>query len=119
MWHPGDWLVIAMVTALIGGLAAAIYSDAAVDRVEIFSAGQPPASYPAWQSRTLHVHGPLGDTIIQIANGAARIVASPCTQKICINRGWLSRAGETAACLPNRVSLSMLGNDPRFDAMNF
>lgn len=119
MWRPGDLLIIAAVLVLTGGLAVGIYSAASVDHVEILSAHGTTESHPAWQAQTLRVDGPLGETLIEIADGAARIVASPCRQKICINRGWLSHAGETAACLPNRISVTLLGDDPRFDAMNF
>lgn len=119
MWRPGDLLVIVMVLVLTGGLAIGIYSAADVNRVEILDSHGTAASYPAWQAQTLRVDGPLGETLIEIADGAVRIIASPCQQKICINRGWLSHAGETVACLPNRISVTLLGDDPRFDAMNF
>ena len=119
MWRPGDILVIALVLAMIGGFAAGIYSGASVDRVRILRGENGASTYPAWDSRILNVSGPLGETRIEISDGTARIVASPCQQKICINRGWLSHAGETVACLPNRISVTLLGDDPRFDAMNF
>jgi hypothetical protein len=31
----------------------------------------------------------------------------------------LQAAGEIAACLPNRISLTLHGQHPRFDAINF
>jgi len=69
--------------------------------------------------RTLHIHGPLGDSVIEVNNGRARFVSSPCRGQICVQTGWLQTSGDLAACLPNRISLTLLGQHPRFDAINF
>ena len=53
------------------------------------------------------VTGPLGLTYIEIKNKAVRIVDSPCRDKICVHMGWLQSGGQWAACLPNRVFLSI------------
>jgi len=70
-------------------------------------------------NRTLHIHGPLGDSIIAVSHGRARFVSSPCRGQVCVQTGWLQTTGDLAACLPNRISLSLLGQHPRFDTINF
>jgi len=35
-------------------------------------------------------------------------VDSPCPDHLCENFGWLSRAGDWAACLPAKASLTLL-----------
>jgi len=57
--------------------------------------------------RTIAVQGPLGVTRIEIRGSSARVVSSPCPDKICVRMGWLSRVGEYAACLPNRVVMTV------------
>jgi len=69
--------------------------------------------------RLLHVAGPLGESIIEVRNGRIRFASSPCTTQVCVRSGWLTKAGEFAACLPNRVSLALVGQNPRFDTINF
>jgi len=69
--------------------------------------------------RTLHIQGPLGDSVIEISHGHARFVSSPCRGQVCVQTGWLESAGDIAACLPNRISLTLLGQHPRFDSINF
>ena len=59
--------------------------------------------YPLDEDRTIAVHGPLGDTIVRIANGSAQISASPCPNQTCIAGHDIERAGDWNACLPNRV----------------
>ncbi len=68
---------------------------------------------------TLEIDGALGTSTIKIENGKIRFTASPCLGKQCIHSGWLEHAGEFAACLPNRISVAVLGEAPRFDSINF
>lgn len=69
--------------------------------------------------QTLEIAGPLGASRLKIEDGKIRFVASPCRGKQCIHTGWLAQAGDFAACLPNRISVAVLGDEPRFDSINF
>lgn len=55
----------------------------------------------------------LVETDVKIAaqNGRIRFIESSCLDKTCINTGWLTRVGDTAACLPNRVLIKIVGNE--------
>jgi hypothetical protein len=57
----------------------------------------------------LSFEGPVGLTIVDIAPGKARVLASPCSQQICRLSGWLSSAGDVAACVPNRLVARVVG----------
>jgi hypothetical protein len=61
--------------------------------------------FPADAVETLHVSGPLGDTIIELNGSAVRITASPCLNQTCVASGAVHSPGQWAACLPNRVML--------------
>ncbi|MFP4301855.1 MAG: NusG domain II-containing protein [Spirochaetaceae bacterium] len=64
--------------------------------------------YPLDQDRTVEFEGPLhGHTVVEIEDGKARFVSSPCRDKICIAAGWLEEDQEWAACLPNRVFVQL------------
>ncbi len=119
MIRAGDAVIVALAVALIAGLAVHVYTDATPHIVRIAHGDHEHRDYPAWQARRIPVAGPLGDTLIEIADGRVRVVASPCTQKLCVRAGWLDASGEATACVPNRVSVALLGDDPRFDAVNF
>lgn len=53
------------------------------------------------------VQGPLGPTKVEIKGKAVRIIDSPCRDKICVHSGWLRMGGQWAACLPNKVFVSI------------
>jgi len=61
--------------------------------------------FPIDADETVTAPGPLGETVIEISGGAARITASPCVNRICVAAGKISSPGRWAACLPNRVLL--------------
>ena len=116
----GDIAVIVLAGALVGALAAAqLAPSSRADTVVIDVGGQRYASLPLDVPRTVRVPGRIGTSVIQIANQRARFVSSPCRGKICIHTGWLSRSGEVAVCLPNTVSVTLIGSRQEFDSINF
>ena len=121
-WLTGaDLLLILVAGTLIGWLYVALWSterSTAVE-VEIWSRGERLERLPLAEDRRIEAPGALGTSLIEIKQARARFVASPCTNKVCILSGSLHHPGETAACLPNQVSLRILGRDPRYDAINF
>lgn len=60
-------------------------------------------AYALSEARKLEIEGSLGLTEIEISDGGAAFVASPCPHKLCIKRGSISKVGEWNACLPNGV----------------
>jgi hypothetical protein len=74
---------------------------------------------PLTPDRQVQVTGPIGESTIEIRAGQARFLSSPCPGQVCVHSGWLREAGQLAACLPNRISIQLLGSRLRFDATNF
>ncbi|PCH59570.1 MAG: hypothetical protein COC05_06620 [Gammaproteobacteria bacterium] len=88
--------------------------------VNIIVADQKPQRHSLLRDQTLAIKGKLGDSIITINNGKAAFIESPCRNKQCIHSGWHSRNGDTTACLPNRITLSVVGDGiARFDSVTF
>lgn len=119
MIRAGDIVIMLAGAGLVAALAAGIYTDSAPRTVRVVQGIHSPVDHPAWEDREFSIDGPLGTTVVEIRGGRARIVQSPCRRKLCIRAGWLDAAGDVAACVPNRVSVALLGGDPRFDAIGF
>lgn len=51
----------------------------------------------------------VGDVRLQVRDGAIAFIESDCRDKVCIHAGWLKSPGSSAACLPNRVSVTVEG----------
>lgn len=119
MIRAGDIAIILIGLLLISSLAMQVYTRQPVENIRVVQGDQRPQDYPIREDRRIRVDGPLGPTVIEIRDRRARIASSPCTQKLCIRAGWLATSGDAAACLPNRVSLALLGGEADFDAVTF
>jgi hypothetical protein len=75
-------------------------------------------TYSLNQHRILQVSGALGTSTIEIKQGKARFKHSPCANQYCVHQGWMNKANQTAICLPNQVSLELLG-EKQFDTLNY
>ena len=71
------------------------------------------ARFPLTTDHVAHLQGPLGTTAVEIKNGRARIVRSPCKLKVCIKSGYIQYADRLSACLPNKVVVRIEGETQR------
>ena len=51
----------------------------------------------------------IGSVRIEVKDGAIAFIESDCTAHTCVKAGWLSTPGASAACLPNRISITVTG----------
>ena len=105
----GDYVVLALSVLVIAGFALQVYSqDFDTPVVSIESDGTKWV-YPIDEDREIAIEGPLGETVVEIKDNLVRIRESPCSNKICVSRGWMNNPGQWAACLPNMVMVSIEG----------
>lgn len=117
----GDAIVLVLASALVGALFAAFWRPAAPAAVaEIRSGDRVVGRYALDQPRALQVAGALGTSRLVLEPGRARFVDGPCRNRVCVHFGWLRRDGDVAACLPNGVTLALLGGEAGgFDALSY
>lgn len=114
-----DWVLLLALLAGLPWLYLQLWSGNPGQQLAILAEGAPPRILPLHPDQELRIAGTLGESVVRIEQGRARFIASACSNKVCIQRGWIGEAGETSACLPNRVSIQVLGRDARYDAVNF
>ena len=96
-----DHLLLLIVICTLPLLYAQFWQQqGTASHIQVRAGNAAPVIAPLAADRTLHVHGPLGDSVIEVSKG-------------------LQAAGDMAACLPNRISLQIVGARPRFDSINF
>lgn len=107
--RPYDAVVFVVAAAVIVAFSAfAVEQGGPASTVEVKSdAGT--FVYSLEDDQELFFTGPLGDTVVKIGNGSVQFTESPCRDKICIAAGELTEAGQWAACLPNRVFITVTG----------
>lgn len=115
----GDWLVIVASSLLVIFLFKTLWSNTPASELQIRQGDTVIGTYDLNQTRELHIHGPLGDSHISIEEGKVRFKQSPCHNQYCVHQGWLKRAGQVAICLPNQVSLQLIGENKPYDSLNY
>jgi len=74
------------------------------------------------RAHVYRVPGTLGISEIEVRDGQIRFNSSPCQGQQCVHSGWAKRGGEFIACVPNRVSVTVLGQGAGgdyYDSINF
>jgi len=115
----GDWLVIIVSAVAVTVLFITLWTNTPASQLQIRQGDKVIGTYDLNQTRTLHLHGALGDSHISIEQGKVRFKQSPCTNQYCVHQGWLNRAGQVAVCLPNQISLQLIGEDKPYDSLNY
>lgn len=115
-----DHIVIAVALLLLPYLYVTFWGNSSQGEVvQIRSAISGDLTLPLDQNKRIEIEGALGKSIIEIKDRQVRFIDSPCQKKICVMTGWLNADGQLAACLPNGVTVQIIGRDNRFDAVNF
>lgn len=111
-----DILLTAFIVVLsIYGFSYTEKNFPAGSEVQIFVENSMAYTLPISIDRELRIKGASGDTIIEIKNSMVRVVESPCTNKVCIEHGWIRRGA--LVCLPNRVLVLIKSNSDGIDAI--
>jgi hypothetical protein len=115
----GDWLVLVTCTLCVIYLFQTLWTNEHAAKVQIRLEDKIYATYSLNQQRDITIHGKLGDAVISISKGKARFAKSPCHTQYCVHQGWLTKAGQVAICLPNQISLELLGKTKPYDSLNY
>jgi len=117
--RPGDWLTLALAALLVGASFPFLWSSERADRAVVRSAGRVVAELPLSRDQSMRVAGPLGESVIAVRQGRARVESDPSPRQYCVRQGWLERAGDMAICLPNQVSLELAGRGKPYDSISY
>lgn len=117
--RPGDYATLALAAGVCVASVLLLWRGGAPDKVVVRAGGKVFAEAALSRPQVIEVPGPLGVTRIEIEPGRARVAEDPGPRQYCVRQGWLTRAGATAICAPNQVSLSLTGGNANFDSINY
>jgi hypothetical protein len=107
---PLDFAAIAFSLALTIAAGFAVYAAPQSSARALIQGAGHTWIFPLDAEERIAVEGPLGETVVEIREGRARVLSSPCTNQTCVAAGSIRRQGEWAACLPNKVFVSIEGS---------
>lgn len=114
----GDCIIIGVVLLLAAALTALMAQNTAGGRLYA----------EVWQNDVLVERVALtdetdrtidldGHNVIMLEGKTARVESADCRDQVCVRTGTLTRAGQVAVCLPNRVVLKLVGETGEIDAI--
>ena len=114
----GDFVIIGVVLALAAAIAAVLALSTSGDRLYA----------EVWQDNELVEREELSDStdrtidlggrrVIVLSGRTAAMQSADCRDQVCVRTGTLTRAGQVAGCLPNRVVLRIAGETSEIDAI--
>lgn len=109
--RPFDFAAALLALGLITAAAVAAYSGGSVGTLLRIQTPTGEYIYALNTDAHFELEGPIGITRVEIEDGAARVVSSPCREQICVNSRPMTDSGDWTACLPNRVFLEVTGKD--------
>jgi hypothetical protein len=115
----GDWLTLMLGSVCVVLLILKLWSGELADKAVIRSGGKVFREVSLARNQKIEVPGPLGISVIAVENRKARIASDPGPRQYCVRQGWLQQAGEIALCLPNQVSVELVGSHKRYDSLNY
>jgi hypothetical protein len=107
---PLDFAAIALSLGLTIFCGLAVYAAPRSEARVLIRGGGRAWVFPLDAEDRVAVPGPMGETVVEIGGGGARVLSSPCANQSCVAAGHIGRRGQWAACLPNRVSVSIEGS---------
>ncbi len=112
--RPLDIVIAVAAVAISFIFALAPYNEGRY--AEIYVNGEKVRSLPLSEEECVTVNG----VTVTVEDGCAKVTASTCKDKICVSAGELSQSGDTAICIPNRVSVLISGeNSHGSDAVTY
>lgn len=112
--RPGDFVLFALI--LLGACLIWVrFAMLQTDRVygEIWHGGEcmERVALSDAYHEVFTVQGDQTMCTIEVDGARMRFVESQCYDHTCERTGWVSRVGDTAVCLPNRMMIKIVGAD--------
>ncbi len=112
---PFDWVALAVSVAAFAGFLFVGRLTAQSSGYVTIQTQEGEWMYDLDRDREMTFKGPIGESVILIKDGKVSFEHSDCEDHLCERMGELSRGGDWSACLPNRVFLSITGNEGEVD----
>ena len=55
------------------------------------------------------------DAEFEVKNGKIRLTKASCPDKICEKTGYIGSSGQSIICVPNKITVTVVGSDESFD----
>lgn len=79
--------------------------------------GEEYARYPLSEDTQVTVEQNGHINVIEIKNGAVRVVSANCPDNTCVHQGFISKGSEVIVCLPAKLTVTLEGASEQLDSV--
>jgi hypothetical protein len=115
----GDSLIILMSLVFIIFSFKTFWHFETGSVVQVNFKGETYGNFSLFQDKKISLIGKEGESVIEIKDGQARLKSAPCKNQYCIQQGWISFTGQMLICIPNEISIEILGKTKAYDSLNY
>ena len=115
----GDSLIILMSLVFIIFSFKTFWHFETGSVVQVNFKGETYGNFSLFQDKKISLIGKEGESVIEIKDGQARLKSAPCRNQYCIQQGWIRFTGQMLICIPNEISIEILGKTKAYDSLNY
>jgi hypothetical protein len=115
----GDSLIILMSLVFIIFSFKTFWHFETGSVVQVNFKGETYGNFSLFQDKKISLIGKEGESVIEIKDGQARLKSAPCRNQYCVQQGWISFTGQILICIPNEISIEILGKTKAYDSLNY
>ena len=118
-FKKGDFLVfgIALLSVILTFIF--LWDNAAPSEALIYQNGNLLMRLDLNQKKEVKIAGPLGESVVEIEMGKARVKSDPGPKQYCVKQSWLKKSGDIAICAPSHLSLRIVGRARVYDSLSY
>ena len=102
--------VIIVCSVLFYFLLNSIHKNEKGNQVVITISGSEYGRYNLNENQTIEIKSDNGINKIKIENGSVSVDYANCPDKFCVKNKAISKSGETIICLPNKLTIEIVGD---------
>ena len=113
-WDKVVIVCVLVVAAVVYAVFVGALWNEQPKSVEVFVDGEKYASYNFAEisgAKSVKINTKYGHNVLEITNDGARMTESSCPDKVDVLCGEISKPGQMIVCIPNRVSVKILGKE--------
>ena len=115
----GDSLIILMSLVFIIFSFKTFWHFETGSVVQVNFKGETYGNFSLFQDKKISLIGKEGESVIEIKDGQARLKSAPCRNQYCVQQGWIRFTGQMLICIPNEISIEILGKTKAYDSLNY
>ncbi len=106
-------VLILIIIAVVSFVCIKFFAEGKGKYVKVYVNEKLTKTFDLKKDREYFIETKLGYNLLIIKNEKARILDADCPNKICVDKGYISKNGESIICLPHNVVVTIESSEEK------